>query len=127
MDGDPPELIVVVDPRTDLPPGARDAAELALAEELRAVRGLVVRRLAIEPERLEGAKASGAEWMGLALAMVGGGAVLPTAIKALSDWLLRQRPTTRIRVRKGDVEVEWSGQTPPPPEIQRMVERLSDH
>lgn len=40
-------------------------------------------------------------------------ALFPALIGLVKDWLLRQPPTTKIRIKDGDQEFEWSGSTPP--------------
>lgn len=71
----------------------------------------------------EGAKALDGNIVGLIVGLSGAGAILPTALTVLRDWLVRQRPTTKLRIKLGDTEVEWDGATPPA-EILALVASL---
>ncbi len=81
-----------------------------LLEELSAVRGASATR-AIAGPAPEGSKSLGIEALGL-LVKAGIG-VLPGLVGTVSEWLTRQPPGTKIRLKAGDSELEWEGGTPP--------------
>jgi hypothetical protein len=47
------------------------------------------------------------------LSMGAAGALLPAAVNLVKDWLVRQPKNTEIKLKSGDIEVVWSGTTPP--------------
>ena len=61
----------------------------------------------------QGSKALDAGVAGLIVSLGAAGATIPTLITTIRDWLLRQPPTTTLRMRRGDFEFEWTGSTPP--------------
>ena len=105
-------FFLTVDPGPGAPPEAVEDANRALAEELRALPG-VTSSPASQGAAPDGSKALESALMGLVVAGIGSGAVIPTLIGAIKDWLTRQRPSTTIKVKKGDLEFEWTGTTPP--------------
>lgn len=70
-----------------------------------------------------GAKAIDGNIIGLIVALSGAGALLPTALSVLREWLMRQPPSTKVRIKSGDTEVEWDGATPPA-EVAALIGRL---
>jgi hypothetical protein len=62
-------------------------------------------------------------WAEILISLGAAGAMLPTALGVLRDWLLRQPPTTTIRLKSGQIEFEFSSATPSP-EIDSAVARL---
>ena len=89
-----------------------DEAARALMEELDAIPRVSVRP-AINMDVPAGAKAAGIHFAEILVALGAAGALLPTVITAIKDWLVRQPPSTTLRLKDGDLEFEWTGTTPP--------------
>lgn len=67
---------------------------------------------------------SGAEIIAVVVGLGASGALLPVLVTALRDWLLRQRPATRIRIKRGDYEFELESTDIPKPVIEALYKRL---
>jgi hypothetical protein len=91
-----------------------------LGQELRAIPRVQVRDEGAG-EAPPGSK--GGSWTEILLGVTAAGALAPTIVTVLRDWLLRQPPTTSIKIRDGDLELEWSG-AGPPPDIEAFLGRF---
>lgn len=89
-----------------------DEAAQFLLDELRSIPHTSVRRVEGGPAD-PGTKSIANNLPEIVVACSAAGALLPTIVATIRDWLLRQRPTTTIKVKDGDFELEWSGVTPP--------------
>ncbi|MEN2786268.1 hypothetical protein ACFOKI_07710 [Sphingomonas qilianensis] len=89
--------------------GVDEAALLNLLDEIDAVRGARAERLAGGPAP-EGSKALGLETM--ALLVKAGVDVFPKLVGSLAEWLTRQPPGTKLRIKRGDDEFELEGSMP---------------
>lgn len=65
------------------------------------------------PRPAPGAKSIQSSLPEIVIAASAAGALLPTIVTTLRDWIMRQPPATTIKVKDGDFELEWSGTTPP--------------
>jgi Effector Associated Constant Component 1 len=90
--------------------GADEATLYNLLEEVSAVRGASVSRTIAGPAP-EGSKSLGIEALGLLVQAATG--ALPNLVGTIGEWLTRQPPGTRIRLKTGESELEWEGGTPP--------------
>ncbi|MFN7175481.1 MAG: hypothetical protein ACK4MX_01180 [Thermaurantiacus sp.] len=93
-----------------------------LMDELGSVSGTRVER-ATEGVAPDGSKALSLEALGL-LARIGR-RVFPEVVKLLGDWLGRQPPGTKLRLKIGDTELEWEGGGKPPKELLDLAGRLA--
>ena len=93
-------------------PLVAESAARALMEELAAIPRIDV-QMAQGPPAGKGAKSVVVGLAAILVAASGAGALLPTIVSALRDWLVRQPPGTAIKIKTSDLEVEWSGTTPP--------------
>lgn len=89
-----------------------ETAFRALSDDLRLLPDVTVRPTHLGAGNEE-AKALDGNIVGLIVGLGGAGAILPTALTVLRDWLVRQQPSTKLRIKLGDTEVEWDGATPP--------------
>jgi hypothetical protein len=90
--------------------GADEETLYNLLEEVAAVRGAVATRATGGPAP-EGSKSLGFEVLGLFIKA--GATVIPSLVGTVSEWLTRQPPGTKIRLKAGESELEWEGGTPP--------------
>jgi len=88
-----------------------DLAAQSLLEELRGIPRLVADR-SVAPAQ-PGFKSAGAVMAEIVVGLGAAHALLPTVVNAIRDWLLRQPPATRIKLKVGKVELDWTGATPP--------------
>jgi hypothetical protein len=104
---------------------ADEEALLGLQGEIEAIPRVMLRR----PQVLgppSGSKSVG--WGDILLAVSAAGALAPTLLIVIRDWLLRQPPSTTIKFKSGDFEFEWSGGGPQPnidELLNAMVDRTS--
>jgi hypothetical protein len=103
---------------------AADESSRLLLDELSDISGVAV-KLSNDAPVPAGAKSASFGVAELIIALIGGGALLPTVLTIAHDWLIRQPNHTTIRVKKGDFEVEWSGTTPPA-YIEKSLAELAD-
>lgn len=89
-----------------------DATAHALLDEVLGLPGAKA-DLAINPELPSGAKSIAANLPSIMIALGTTGALLPSIVTAIREWLARQPPATTIKIKEGDFEIEWSGTTPP--------------
>jgi hypothetical protein len=83
---------------------------ISLAEELSLLRSVRVETAPSGPVP-EGSKGLTDSILGILCTGVGNG--LPTLFGTLGSWLTRQPAQTKIRLKDGDFEFEWNGDTPP--------------
>lgn len=93
-------------------PAQVDAAARELLDEVVGLPGANA-SLAIDSNLPSGAKSIAANLPSIIIALGATGALLPTIVTTIRDWLTRQPPTTTIKIKDGDFELEWSGTTPP--------------
>lgn len=86
---------------------AREDQLRNLFSDLRQVRGLKMEP--VVRAEAPGTKGADGSWAEILIAMGAAGALLPTAVSVLKDWLLRQPPSTAIRIKTPDFELEVSG------------------
>jgi hypothetical protein len=91
---------------------AADESSRLLLDELNQIPNVNV-KLTNDGPVPEGSKATVAGVCELVVALIGGGALLPTVLTVAHEWLIRPNNQITIRIKKGDFEVEWSGTTPP--------------
>lgn len=60
-----------------------------------------------------GSKAVGLGVAEIIIGLGAAGALIPTVVNAVRDWLLRQPPAASLKIKDGDFEFEWTGATPP--------------
>lgn len=105
---------------------ADDVAARSLMAELAAIPRTTIRMAEGVPAPI-GSKAVMMDQLAtVVVGMSAAGAILPTIITAIRDWLLRQPPQTSIKIKDGDFEFDWSGATAPiavTDLISRMIER----
>lgn len=89
-----------------------EAAARNLMEELGSIPRLPVAMAEGGPAPA-GSKALGVGLAEILIGMTSAGALLPSALGVVRDWLVRQPPATTVKVKDGAFEVEWSGTTPP--------------
>jgi hypothetical protein len=94
----------------------------SLAEELRSIPEVIVQPIK-ELDIGTGTKAIDGNLVGLMVAMSGAGAVIPTTLTVVRDWLVRQRPAQTLRVKIDDVDIDWSGPSLPK-ELTDLIGRL---
>lgn len=68
-----------------------------------------VRAKGIAPQN---SKSIGAQLPQIIIGLGAAGALLPTIANVIRDWLTRQPAPTKLRIKDGDFEFEWSGATP---------------
>jgi len=90
--------------------GADEDTLYNLIEEVSALGGVQADR-AISGTAPEGSKSLGLEALGLLVSAAT--SALPNLVSSIGDWLTRQPPGTKLRVKVGENEIEWEGQTPP--------------
>lgn len=90
--------------------GADEDTLYNLIEEVSALGGIKADR-AISGTAPEGSKSLGIEALGLLVSAAT--SALPNLVTSVSEWLTRQPPGTKLRLKVGDNEIEWEGQTPP--------------
>lgn len=104
------------------PEAAAHEAAQALMAELAAVRGLSVD--IVETKAAPGSKSIGLALAEIVAALGGGGALVGQLFGVVKDWLGRQPPQTKLRIKDGGFEFEWSGATPPE-YVDRMVGEIA--
>lgn len=107
---------------TSLAPIHIDDAVRSLLDELDNVPQVAATLAAIGPSP-HGSKGIVGNLPEIVIAFGAAGAVVPTLITAVREWLLRQPPATTIRIKDGDFEIEWCG-TNPPAIIAESLEQL---
>lgn len=95
-----------------------------LMEELGAIPRLPV-AMADGGPAPAGSKALGVGLAEILIGMTSAGALLPSALGVVRDWLVRQPPATTLKLKDGAFEVEWSGTTPPEA-INEAIAKLLD-
>lgn len=112
--------------------GSADANEsaISLIEALDEVPGIrPVPAQSAEPRKASQAQATKSvvfsDLGAIIVALSSAGALLPTIVSVARDWLLRQAPETKLRVKDGDFEFEWSGTTPSD-DVMAMVAKIVD-
>lgn len=93
-----------------------------LMEELCGIRGLPISTNE-EGAPPAGSKSVASSWAEILITLGAAGALLPTALGVVRDWLLRQPPTTTLRLKLKDMDFEFSGTTPPQ-QIEAAVAKL---
>lgn len=93
-------------------PAHLDEAARALLDELSNIPQLSA-TLAAGETAPAGSKAIATSLPEIIMALGAAGALLPTIVNTVRDWLIRQPPATTIKIKDGDFELEWSGATPP--------------
>jgi hypothetical protein len=101
-----------------------DAAARGLLDQVMELPGAKA-DLAIAPDLPSGAKSIAANLPTVIIALGTTGALLPTIVSAIRDWLVRQPPATTIKIKEGDFELEWCGTTPPAVLEKGVVELLA--
>lgn len=89
-----------------------DEAARLLLRELAAVPGLSP-RLAEGGPIPDGSKSIQNFLPEVIIAASATGALFPSIVAIVRDWIMRQPPATTIKIKDGDFELEWSGSTPP--------------
>jgi hypothetical protein len=105
--------------------GDEEAAEqklLSLSRELRELSGVTVASTSAGAAPA-GFKSLDLSSVALVISSLGGGALLPTVVKTIGEWLNRQPPATELKIKDGDFEFEWSGTTPPAA-VERLIAQL---
>ncbi|WDF70959.1 effector-associated constant component EACC1 [Novosphingobium sp. KACC 22771] len=102
------ELHVAVHVENDPHGHNTERAMQNLADELRQVRRFAINRRELPSNA--GSKGTGLLLPEILVSFGAAGAVLPTLVSAIRDWLLRQPRGTTLRIKRGDVEFELSGQ-----------------
>ena len=105
-------------------PNARaDASAQSLLDELSTIPRLRLKRA--ESPSLVGAKSAGNVMAEVIVGLGTAHALLPTLVNAVRDWLLRQPPKTKLKVKLGKFEMEWIGPTPPQEVLNALVKATS--
>jgi hypothetical protein len=101
---------------------SQEEAVINLYEELAALPGL---RIATIPETSAPAGSKGIDLgiAGLLVSLGASGALLPTVIQTIGEWLARRRHPPTIRFRDGDLELEWSGSEAP----EKIIRLIAAH
>lgn len=98
-----------------------------LVEELTQIRGVGVRR-ATAGQVPAGAKSvDGGSLTELVISLSAAGAILPTLVTVIKDWLLRQPPKTILRLKEGNFDFQWTGTTPPRQIEEKLIQILALH
>lgn len=90
--------------------GADEETLYNLIEEMAALSGVQADR-ATGGAAPAGSKSLAIEAMGLLVSAAT--TALPNLVTTVGEWLTRQPPGTKLRLKVGDNEIEWEGQTPP--------------
>jgi hypothetical protein len=93
------------------PARAYEAAQLLL-EELACIPNLSA-RLADSGPPPQGSKSLQNFLPEVIIAASATGALFPSIVATLRDWIVRQPPATTIKIKDGDFEFEWQGSSPP--------------